>query len=61
MATRSCAVKAHTRSLPPRLDTAMHRQLAAEVAQMKKRADSEFDRFLTELLKDCDLNTMGMV
>ena len=50
MATRSCSVRAHTRSLPDRLDTAMHRQLAAEIAAMKKTTDGEFDRFLAGLL-----------
>lgn len=29
--TRTCTVKSHTRKLRPRLDTAKHRQLAAEI------------------------------
>jgi len=31
MTTRTCIVKSHTRKLPSRLDTAKHRQLAAEI------------------------------
>lgn len=35
--TRSCAVSAHNRSLPERLDTPKHRELAAEIGFKPKK------------------------
>ena len=35
MTTRQCTVRAHTRSLPDRLDTPKHRELAEEVASIR--------------------------
>ena len=63
MATRSCFVKPHVRSLPDRLDTKTHRQLAAEVTFMKKvdRLDEELADYLARELEGFDPLTGGLV
>jgi len=48
--SRACSVRAHTRSLPERLDTPIHRLLAAEIAERK--AEEAFAREFEEAFRD---------